>query len=371
MGFLTLKWSNRTGQNSFKNFLTSSPGLNRFFAWWWEGLKYCIPQSLQKFLWKEKTKIILTPQGDGLRIIRDQKGQQEEVGFYDGAQHWDSILFGENNQLIFRLFPKHTLVKRIELPLAAEENLRQVLAFEMERYTPFNANQVYYDYTIINRYTSGTKKIVVDLALVPKKILTQWLTKLTKWDLQPERVDVVGAQYEGQINLLPLESRAHKTLTLQSKIAFALGTLFFLLIVAALLLPLWQERSIVIKLMAETTAAQLQANRVITIRNQVDEAVENSEFLAIQKGQAPIIINLLYELTRLFPDSIWITQFTINKDQIDIQGEAQEASALITLLENSSYFEQVQFRSPVTTNQVTNRDRFHITARLLLLEATP
>ncbi|CAB1274323.1 PilN domain-containing protein [Candidatus Nitrosacidococcus tergens] len=365
-----LKWSNQAGQNSFRGFLTSSPGLNRFFAWWWEGLKHCIPQSLQKSLWREKIKIILLPQGEGLRIIRNQKGQKEELGFYDGIQHWDKALLGDSYQLIFRLFSTQTLTKSIELPLAAEENLRQVLAFEMERHTPFNANQVYYDYTIINRHTSREKKIVVGLALVPREILTQWLTKLEKWDLQPERVDVIGTQYEGKVNLLPLEFRSSKTLTLQSKTIFALGGLSFLLIVAALLLPLWQERSVVIKLMAETAAAHLQANRIITIRDQADEAVENSEFLATQKEQAPIIIDLLYELTHLFPDSIWIHQFTINKDQIDIQGEAQEASALITLLENTPYFEQVQFRSPVTTNQVTNRDRFHITARLLLPKAT-
>jgi hypothetical protein len=36
----------------------------------------------------------------------------------------------------------------ITLPLAAEENLQQTLRFEIDRYTPFRADQVYFDYRI-------------------------------------------------------------------------------------------------------------------------------------------------------------------------------------------------------------------------------
>src|SRR5450759_6024403 len=43
------------------------------------------------------------------------------------------------------------LSKHIRLPLATEENLREVLGFEMDRHTPFKAEQVYFDYRIVKR----------------------------------------------------------------------------------------------------------------------------------------------------------------------------------------------------------------------------
>ena len=49
------------------------------------------------------------------------------------------------------LEPKKYLFKKVTLPIETEENLREVLAFEMDRQTPFNVDQVYYDYVVNTR----------------------------------------------------------------------------------------------------------------------------------------------------------------------------------------------------------------------------
>ena len=43
------------------------------------------------------------------------------------------------------------LVRRVTMPAATEENLRQVLGFEMDRLTPFRADDVYFDYRVVSR----------------------------------------------------------------------------------------------------------------------------------------------------------------------------------------------------------------------------
>ena len=43
------------------------------------------------------------------------------------------------------------LLKAINLPAAIEENLREVMGFELDRHTPFMASQVYYDVKLQRR----------------------------------------------------------------------------------------------------------------------------------------------------------------------------------------------------------------------------
>jgi general secretion pathway protein L len=348
--------------------LSSSLNISSFLAWWGQGLLYCLPLRIQQLFWRKTTRVVLEPQGSGVRIQREREGSSEDLGFYDGLKRWDKSLVGEDEVLVFRLPSAQVLSKRIELPLAAEENLRQVLAFEMERHTPFVVSQVYYDFEVIER-NSAARRITVSLVAVPRRILSEWLDRLSSWGLQPAMVGVVGAGKE-RINLLPEEARPSKVSSLP-RVNVGLSLLLIILAAAAILFPLWQERVVVISLMPKVAAAQQQAETVVAIRHQLEKAIEASEFLVKEKQQYPSAVEFLYELTHILPDGIWLQQLDFARGELDIRGEATEASALIALLESSPYFKNVQFRSPVTTDARTGRDRFHITAQLPKLETLP
>ena len=53
--------------------------------------------------------------------------------------------------VVLRLDPALAIVQPVELPLVAEENLGQVLAYQMDRETPFTADRVYFDYRVVDR----------------------------------------------------------------------------------------------------------------------------------------------------------------------------------------------------------------------------
>lgn len=357
-----------TGSQVFSKDFWSSLSISSFLAWWGQGLLYCLPARVRQLFWRETTRLVLEPQGAGVQAHREQGEIRESVGFYDGAGRWDKPPAGEGEVLVLRLAPEQVLSKSIMLPLAAEENLRQVLAFEMERHTPFTVNHVYYDFEVVER-NLGTRRLAVRLVVVPRRILDEWLERLSQWELQPAVVDVAGAGL-GRINLLPQEKRPTRSRSLL-QLNMALGLLLIAFMAAALLLPLWQERTVAIDLMSKVAAAQQKAEAVIAIRQRLEKVIEASEFLMKEKQQYPSATEFLYELTRILPDGIWLQQLDFSRGKVEVRGEAAEASALIPLLESSPYFEDVQFRSPVTTNAATGRDRFHITAELPKLGALP
>ena len=69
---------------------------------------------------------------------------------------------------------------------------------------------------------------------------------------------------------------------------------------------------------------------------------------------------VLRELTELLPNDAWLTLVSLEGKGVELTGQANAASALIPLLENSPRFERVEFASPVTRGR--DREQFRIQA---------
>jgi Tfp pilus assembly protein PilN len=69
---------------------------------------------------------------------------------------------------------------------------------------------------------------------------------------------------------------------------------------------------------------------------------------------------VMRELTELLPNDAWLTLLSLDAKGAELTGQANAASALIPLLENSSRFERVEFASPVTRGR--DREQFRIQA---------
>ena len=75
------------------------------------------------------------------------------------------------------------------LPLAAAENLTQVLGFELGRQTPFTANQAYYDQRLL-REDRGANRLHVLLGVASKTIVDQVCRASPIWGVTPQAIMV-------------------------------------------------------------------------------------------------------------------------------------------------------------------------------------
>jgi len=69
---------------------------------------------------------------------------------------------------------------------------------------------------------------------------------------------------------------------------------------------------------------------------------------------------ILRELTDTLPASAWVQSLTLSREGVELTGQADAASALIPLLEASSWLERVEFTSPVTKAQ--SKEQFRLRA---------
>jgi Tfp pilus assembly protein PilN len=66
------------------------------------------------------------------------------------------------------------------------------------------------------------------------------------------------------------------------------------------------------------------------------------------------------ELTERIPKTAWLTRVRISGSQVNIEGYAASATALVQVLEASRYFRNVEFSSPTFRDPQMGMDRFQI-----------
>jgi general secretion pathway protein L len=79
-------------------------------------------------------------------------------------------------------------------------------------------------------------------------------------------------------------------------------------------------------------------------------------------GQTPNVTLVLKELTEIIPADAYLTSVNVRGGKITLDGQANQASGLISALEKSKLFEKVTFASPTT--RTGEKERFSIVAEV-------
>lgn len=337
----------------------------RLWRWWAGELLDLLPQRLRRGLYPGPERLLLEFADQGLLLSReDYRGVQpvqhlpldgDEAGVREALGRWT----GGGLEPVLRLPARRVLVTTIALPLAAEENLRQVVGFEMDRYTPFKADQVYYDVYVVERQP-GPKRLRVRLCAVPRRVLDDMLVRLDGWGLRPA---AAVCPQDPRANLLPMERRPRRRRLALNLNRLLLG-LAGLLLAAALILPLWQMREVVVYLNQRIAGVQPAVQAVEKLRAERDRLEQDLRFIIGKKQARPPAVEILDELTRIIPDHTWLAGVQLSGDQLVIQGTSSASSELIEIIEASPYFQDTAFRAPVTKNPRSGLEGFQIATRI-------
>ena len=82
------------------------------------------------------------------------------------------------------------------------------------------------------------------------------------------------------------------------------------------------------------------------------------------KGERPVALEILRELTAVMPKSSWLSRARITDSAADLEGYAATATDILPLLEASPYFRKVEFASPTLRDARLNAERFTIRMEL-------
>jgi general secretion pathway protein L len=84
---------------------------------------------------------------------------------------------------------KDVLLLKIELPVAVEENLREVIGHELDNYTPFTADTAYFDFKSLGHTIDGSK-VKILLGVIEKERLNYYINLLKIGGLEPISIEI-------------------------------------------------------------------------------------------------------------------------------------------------------------------------------------
>lgn len=340
----------------------------RAVAWWGAALAGILPANIRKslagFLFQEDTHCVA-------RIAN------ENVAFFLESAD-DLIAFGETvsddrteisrlikqtkcprGEVILALPSDRVMTRTLSYPLKAEPDLPSALEFSVERLTPIRANEARWDWTVLNR-DSISKTLSVRLCVVPSWIVDEALSQATAMGLTVRRIDVIAEDGRG---LLDIDfARSLKTFRIPRPTAVTTFGLLFLLvsIIGAVHISF-----------AQSTAAHQAADKALELRQAASTFMLARQELQAAQSQSKVLAEVqastvsasvaLNELARVLPNGTWLFEFNTRGREITISGESDEASKLLSLIDESPMFNHARFASALTQGTGEQAERFVIT----------
>lgn len=351
---------------------TPLPG---FFAWWGRELLACLPARWREFLSERSESLLLDLRGDEIVVWRERGAAMREYARI-GRDLPAEVQAAEFRRLrsaiddpavrtVFCIPAERVLTRTLNLPAAAEDNLRQVLSFEMDRQTPFKADQVYFDSRVLGHDASG-RNAQIELVLIPRSQLDQELATLPAAAAELDGVDSWrGEPGAGRrhTNLLPPERRARRR-NLRLPLNLGLAALALVLLVVNMDESLANRAAAVEAMRAEVEKANTDAKQVAALKKTLADSIGGANFLTDRKRNGPLTVALIDDISRRLPQDTYLERLQIENKQVQLQGQAQEAAKLIALLGASPCLGNPGFQGQVQPDPRTGKERFQINAEL-------
>jgi Tfp pilus assembly protein PilN len=144
------------------------------------------------------------------------------------------------------------------------------------------------------------------------------------------------------INLLPVELRASSSRALWIPTAVA-GGLALMAAAALAAYPSFEDGRYLRSLNAEIAKVTPQAMMAARLDKEIDVTRKRTEALDDVRKRTKADIDILGEMTKVLPPPIWLNTLEVNRKQVNIAGETDQAAPLLKQIDASPFFEQSQF----------------------------
>lgn len=366
---------NNTIQN-FRFRLANGPA-GQFLKWWGDELRNAMPSRLRTRMQYARRRLLMQViDGDIVFSVDNAKA----------IQSLDSVSIDQDPQILQQrirdLLLRHELLEvsrdlllsqdvilqtEVVMPIATEANLTEALAYEMDRHTPFRAEEVFYGWRDLKRDREAGQ-IHFELYVTPREAVEAQVEQLKRLGLAPTGVDVATTDGPLGINLLPPAMRYH-IVNQRARFNLALGTVTVFLMIFVMAQSLWLREHQIREIGEAIDNVRAEALAVQQIRKQIDDASEAAGFLQSRKVENGYKLEMLAELTRILPDDTYLDRLSMHQGTAQMQGKSGNAQSLIELINDSDLFENASFRGPTRLDNRSGKEIFDLTADTTIKDA--
>jgi general secretion pathway protein L len=270
--------------------------------------------------------------------------------------------------------PSERLFRRqIRLPAETIDAIDAIVAQDLAKKTPFAPDDIYSDHIALEH--SGGNRITVQQWVVRREYVQQALATFSIDSEQLAFVMFAGCDHERPEPLINLRPRGHAPHSWYQRTVLALCCGALMLGLLAVSLKYWRQQATIDRLNEQVAAVGTKAKQVRALVDQLQEKKNALLSLRRQRNEAPGLIDLWEETTRVLPSHSWISEFRLvetagkHEQQVTISGFSSAAPSLVGIIDSSSLLFDAALTSPIAFDPSEGRERFTLQAKVKMPEA--
>jgi len=265
----------------------------------------------------------------------------------------------DGSRVAVALRPDRFFFRQLEVPRRASEFLDGVVRAQIDRITPWTADEAVFGWSAPADAAPDRIAVTVVAAaraqIVP---LTQAISELGAKSVTVSTTLPDGAA----VKVFDRASaRAGEASSLRRRLAAGLAAMLALAVFAAV-------ADVVVGHRFQKSQAVVDrkiAERRGLIRAGTDAATNSAlARLEVRKNETAASVIVLEAMSNVLPDNTYVTELRIEGDKVQLVGITQDAPSLIRLIERSPHFSRATFFAPTTRAPADPGDRFHIEAQI-------
>ena len=288
------------------------------------------------------TAMVLENTPAGLAASLRRRGEETPLGLVRRGSERLRLPAARGAPSVLRPPAGALLEQSVNLPLAAETELAAVLRNEMDRLTPFRAEELFWGWRI-ERRDRATGRLFLRLLLVPKAAVAAVLAAVEAAGLRPQALEVASARGVEHLSLASPEA-GHST----GRGAQIAAGLCVILALTACLLPIVRQE-LAIHAAERVIARQRPAVAVVeALRRRLAATVSGADLFSAETARVGNPLRALAAVTAALPDDTYLMAFTLRERQMSLSGRSAAATRLINTLAADPDLQDPAFDAPIT-----------------------
>jgi len=284
-------------------------------------------------------------------------GGRVEPAFSEG---WKAALRGGHISVLMR--PDQFLFRDVDFPKAATDFLHGMIRAQIDRLTPWPAGEALFGMTSPEQIAN--ERIALIVAATSKEKIRPLLSLAAGVGAESVAglLKVPGtAQTSGPVKIFAQQLTGTRARAVDLP-RLLRRTLFGSLLAAAMSLAVAAYVGSIFDSELQDLQHAIAQRRAALRMNQTGGSAEL--LLAKRKQSSPASVMVLEAISRVLPDSTYVTELRVEGDKVQVVGLTQDAPSLIKLMEQSPQFTSATFFAPTTRGQDESGERFHIEAHI-------
>jgi general secretion pathway protein L len=261
------------------------------------------------------------------------------------------------------LQPDRFLFRPLELPKRATEFLEGVVRAQIDRLTPWSANDAVFGWTPPN--PQEKERILLTVVATARALITPYLQALAGLGAGsivvstiPQGLGATAAPVQ------VLEHSAHSALDIR-RVRGALAAVLVVMGLAALIAVVADQFAAdALEAQRQDLSQRISERHSSMRRDGLSGTAPAQTVLERRKRETPSSVMVIEALSQILPDHTYVTELRVEGDKLQVIGVTRDAPSLIRLIEQSPHFTRATFFAPTTRSSGDPGERFHIEARI-------